>query len=87
VYPDQGDVHTWREGGQLRREQTMVTAQYYPANPQVPGGGGSVAFLTIVNGGHSWPKVFNAPNSPSHCRDIDAADEIIRFWRREADLP
>lgn len=67
-----------------KREQTVVAYQHYPAGENQ---GTPVTFLAIVNGAHSWPRTIDPPDIVNHCRDIDAAEEIVRFWRAHANLP
>ena len=85
-YPDLGGKPHRDEAGELQRDQTVVVRQHYPANSDLPKGGAAVTFLTIVGGGHSWPRYIDPPNKSFHCRDIDAADEIVRFWQEHAGL-
>ncbi len=90
-YPDLGGA-PYRAGSAMdlviRREQTVVVRQHYPAgNPENVNEGAAVTFLAVVGGGHSWPRYDAPPLLATHCRDIDAADEIVRFWRQEAGMP
>lgn len=84
-YPDLGGK-PYEVNGVLQRDRTIVVRQHYPANSELPDGGAAVTFLAAVGGGHSWPRYIDPPEAGFHCRDIDAADEIVRFWQEHAGL-
>ena len=44
----------------------------------------AVEFLRIDNGGHSWPGQHEVAGG--HCRDVEATDEVLSFFRRHAGL-
>lgn len=85
-YPDLGAKPYYNDNEVLKRENTVVVRQHYQANDTVADGGAAVTFLAIVGGGHSWPRYIDPPQVDTHCRDIDAADEIVRFWQEHAGL-
>ncbi len=49
--------------------------------------GSHVRFFKIEGGGHAWPGGVLAGDGADVCRDINATQEIVGFWRETAGLP
>lgn len=45
-----------------------------------------IRYYKINGGGHSWPGGENAKDTRTLCTDLDATQEIMRFWREKAGL-
>ena len=61
-------------------DSTTVTRHVYDQCTHVS----AIEFLRIDNGGHSWPGAHRA--EPNHCRDVEATEEVLGFFRRHAGL-
>jgi polyhydroxybutyrate depolymerase len=48
----------------------------------------ALELFTIHGGEHHWPTTRpTRSRGPGRCRDVDAADETVRFWRQYGGLP
>ncbi len=61
-------------------DDTSVTRTTYDQCAHVS----AVELLRVDNGGHSWPGGHRVDRG--HCRDIEATDEVLSFFRRHAGL-
>lgn len=81
-YLAQGGCSSDRTQQTIDRPGDDTTVQHYTYGTckHIP----SLEFLHIENGGHSWPG--RDKEKSGQCRDIDASEMILDYWKRTANL-